>query len=183
MCSTRTPPPLSAERTEPQGTGPGRRRQDSDPADAAELAQELDGLALALEQAGAYIVQRRFSLAEYPRAWRAHQSAVQTWYDKRLMQYPRSVAVTWQITIEQFGAGEIALLRLLAWLAPDPIPLFVLEGESAEAIWREAVALVQQEMPTVAAAGSELREALITLADYNTTWKVKRSDSYEMKYK
>ncbi|MFO1429245.1 MAG: NB-ARC domain-containing protein [Candidatus Competibacteraceae bacterium] len=151
------------ERTEPQGTGPGRRRRDSDPADAIELARELDGLALALEQAGAYIVQRRFSLAEYLQAWRAHQPAVQTWYDARLMQYPRSVAVTWQTTIEQFGAGEIALLRLLAWLAPDPIPLFVLEGEPAEAIWREAVALVQQETLTVADGGGEWLEALITL--------------------
>jgi hypothetical protein len=39
---------------------------------------------------------------------------VQAWHDERLMKYPRSLAVTWQTTLEQLSAGEIALLRLLA---------------------------------------------------------------------
>ena len=99
----------------------GRRKRPTDGSDAATLARELDGLALALEQAGAFIVQRRVGLAEYLRDWRAHVPAVQEWHDARLMQYPRSVAVTWQTTLERLGAGEIALLRLLAWLAPEPL--------------------------------------------------------------
>src|SRR5208282_4717077 len=53
-------------------TARSRRKMAADAVDAAELARELDGLALALEQAGAYIAQRRVSLADYLRDWRAH---------------------------------------------------------------------------------------------------------------
>jgi tetratricopeptide (TPR) repeat protein len=144
----------------------GRRKVATDAADAAELARELDGLALALEQAGAYIAQRRLSLADYLRDWRAHVPAVQGWHDLRLMKYPRSVEVTWQTTVERLGGGEVALLRLLAWLAPEPLPLFVLEGYRAEALWREAVALQQQEGPAVAVSCS-VRDALAGLSDYS----------------
>jgi hypothetical protein len=151
----------------------GRRKQATDAGDAAALARELDGLALALEQAGAFIVQQRFSLAEYLGAWRAQVPAVQEWHDARLMQYPRSVAVTWQTTMERLGAGEIALLRLLAWLAPEPLPLFVLEGEKAGALWLEAVALLRQEAPALAAGSGDLRAALVVLANYSMVgWDV-----------
>jgi hypothetical protein len=131
--------PLELDVLEPQDaaqfllerTARSRRKLPSDTADAAELAHQLDGLAL--EQAGAYIVHRRLSFADYLRDWRAHVPEVQAWHDERLMKYPRSLTVTWQTTLEQLSAGEIALLRLLAWFAPDPVPLFVLEGEQAEA--------------------------------------------------
>jgi hypothetical protein len=83
-----------------------RRRTQTDEADAGELARELGGLALALEQAGAYIVQRRLSLADYLAKWRGHVPGVVEWHDERIMKYPRSVAVTWQTTIDQLGAGE-----------------------------------------------------------------------------
>jgi hypothetical protein len=136
-------------------------------ADAAELAHELDGLALALEQAGAYIVQRRLSFADYLRDWRAHVPEVQAWHDEQLMKYPRSLAVTWQTTLEQLSTGEIALLRLLAWFAPDPIPLFILEGEEAEACWREGIALLQQESPPPVDTAGALPDALATLANFS----------------
>ena len=141
----------------------GRRRLPTDTADAAELAKELDGLALALEQAGAFIGQRRLSLRDYFERWRGHASGVEEWHDARVMKYPRSVAVTWQTTIEQLGAGEVALLRLLAWLAPEPLPLFVLEAEGAEALWQEAVGLLRQVTP----ATGQLFDALATLSNYS----------------
>ncbi|MGH8585350.1 MAG: tetratricopeptide repeat protein, partial [Gammaproteobacteria bacterium] len=123
----------------------GRRKLASDAEDAAALAKELDGLALALEQAGAYIAQQRTSLAEYLTQWRAHLPAVQEWYDERLMHYPRSLAVTWQTTIDQLGACEVAVLRLLAWLAPDPVPMCVFEGTTAEKLCRAAARRVRIE--------------------------------------
>jgi len=144
-----------------------RQRLPTDEADAAELARELDGLALALEQAGAFIAQRRVSLAEYLRDWRAHAPAVQEWHDARLMQYPRSVAVTWQRTMQDLGPGEVALLRLLAWVAPEPVPQFVLEGEQAETLWREAAALLGQESPGLVAASGTIRDAVAMLANYS----------------
>jgi tetratricopeptide (TPR) repeat protein len=48
------------------------------------------------------------------------------------MQYPSSVAVTWQTTVEQLGAAERALLNALACLAPEPVPVLVLENWSVE---------------------------------------------------
>ena len=81
------------------------------------------------------------------------------------MHYPRSLAVTWQTTLDRLGAGEVALLRLLAWLAPDPVPL--LEGEAAEGIWLEAIVLVRQEIPEVRETAGEVRATLTTLANYS----------------
>ena len=54
-------------------TDRSRRKQPDDPAVAAELAEELDGLALALEQAGAFIAHRRQSLSTYLQDWRAEE--------------------------------------------------------------------------------------------------------------
>src|SRR5262249_16067346 len=86
----------------------------TDATDAAELARALDGLPVALEEAGAYIGQRRVSLANYLRDWRQHVPAVQEWHDAQLMKYPRSMAVTWETTMHHMGSGEVALLLLLA---------------------------------------------------------------------
>ena len=144
----------------------GRRKLPTDRADAAQLAQVLDGLALALEQAGAYLVERKLSLADYSERWRSNASGVKEWHDERVMKYPRSVAVTWQTTIEQLGAGEVALLRLLAWMAPEPLPLFVLEGERAEALWQEAVGLTGPD----AAVSGPLFEALATLSKFSMVY-------------
>jgi hypothetical protein len=84
------------------------------------LARELGGLALALEQAGAYIQHLHCALSEYLERWRRQEARVREWFDARLMQYPRSVAVTWETTLTQLDASARALLQLLAWLAPDP---------------------------------------------------------------
>ena len=121
------------ERTQPQSGGRGRLVQPADDAAAAELARKLDGLALALEQAGAYICQKRISLAEYLNRWRSHVADVQIWHD-RTMNYPKSVAVTWQTTLDQLAPDQVVLLNVLAWLAPEPIPLAVLSHLSVESL-------------------------------------------------
>src|SRR5262249_6260419 len=87
-----------------------------------EIAAELDGLALALEQTGAFIAQMRWSLSEYLRRRRAREDKVRAWHDARLMHYPLSLAVTWDITFEQLDGSARALLNFLCWLAPEPVP-------------------------------------------------------------
>src|SRR5262249_1801068 len=78
-----------------------RRAADaSDDAKACELAQQLDGLALALEQAGAFISQMRCSFSDYLQRRHAHEEKVRAWHDPRLMHYPFSMAVTWDTTFE-----------------------------------------------------------------------------------
>ena len=103
-------------------TNTKRRKQADDDALALQLAAELDGLALALEQAGAYIAQRRLGFAQYLEQWQAERDKVLAWYDPRLMQYPKSVAITWQTSVDQLGASARRLLERLAWLGPEPIP-------------------------------------------------------------
>ena len=111
------------ERTETK-----RRKTLADPQEAVALAREMGGLALALEQAGAYVAKNGLSFSEYRQRWESRKAEVLAWYDKRLMNYSRSVAVTWQTTIEELSQSERKLLNILAWLAPEPIPLSLLEG-------------------------------------------------------
>ena len=89
---------------------------------AGQLAGDLGGLALALEQAGAYIATRRLTLAQYRQAWQSQHQQLLEWKDERLMQYPHSVGVTWQTTVEQLSAPARTLLDRLAWLGPEPVP-------------------------------------------------------------
>jgi tetratricopeptide (TPR) repeat protein len=111
------------ERTEQR-----RKKTDVDAEDAAGLAHELGGLALALEQAGAYIDKNRLSFSEYRRRWEETREKVLAWYDERLTKNPSSVAMTWQTTFDQLAQPERKLLNILAWLAPEPIPVLLLEG-------------------------------------------------------
>ena len=105
------------ERTEER-----RRKDPDDPDQARRLAVELGQLALALEQAGAYIARQLLTFAQYLDLWKSKHDAVLTWFNERLMQYPLSVAVTWQTSFDQLTPAGRDLLNLLAWFAPDPIP-------------------------------------------------------------
>ena len=115
------------ERTEQK-----RQKTNTDTGDAAVLARELGGLALALEQAGAYIVKNRLSFSKYRQRWGATREIVLGWYDPRLMNYPSGVATTWQASVDQLAKPERKLLNILAWFAPEPIPVSLLEGVPAD---------------------------------------------------
>jgi tetratricopeptide (TPR) repeat protein len=106
-----------------------RRRPESDDAAMAEAmaVEDLGRLALALEQAGAYISQRRLSLSAYRNQWQRNRQQVLAWNDPRLMQYDRSLATTWLTSYQQVDASARTLLRRLAWLSPEPIPESLLE--------------------------------------------------------
>jgi hypothetical protein len=104
-----------------------RRRAADEAADARTLAIELGQLALALEQAGAYIAHHRLTFAGYLDQWRDRHDRVLEWFDQRLMQYPRSLAMTWQTSVDQLGETARRLLQRLAWFAPDPIPESLLD--------------------------------------------------------
>jgi tetratricopeptide (TPR) repeat protein len=104
-----------------------RRKQAEDAAHAHTLAQELGYLALALEQASAYIALRRLTLADYLVQWRGQRDKVLAWFDPRLMHYPKSVAVTWQTSFDELSEPARRLLQRLAWLAPEPVPESLLD--------------------------------------------------------
>jgi len=101
-----------------------------DASDAQMLARLLDGLALALTQAAAYIFQQRLSIAAYIQRWKAVPAEAILWHDAVKMQYPRSLAITYETSVIQLSPGAQKLFSILAWVAPDPVPLTALEALS-----------------------------------------------------
>src|SRR4029077_20815788 len=80
------------------------------------------------------------------------------------MQYPYSVAVTWQKTFQQLSPTAAAILRLAAFLAPDPIPSEMFEKGAA--IVEEAIGLLCEE--TEQAAGDpSVKDGIAELASYS----------------
>ena len=112
-----------------------RRAAQEDTATALLIGEDLGYLALALEQASAYISQRRLNFAGYRSQWQQRRAQVLAWNEPRLTQYPTSLAITWLTSFEQLGEAARSLLRRLAWLSPAPIPESLLEvpiaGEAA----------------------------------------------------
>ncbi len=85
------------ERTE------GKRVSETDDAvQAGALAEDLGGLALGLEQSGAYIARQRIGFARYLTLWREKRESVLKWFDKSLISYEHDVglAMTWATSVE-----------------------------------------------------------------------------------
>lgn len=112
----------------PERTRDRRRKTPDDDAQARAVAVDLGRLALALEQAGAYIDKYRFTLIDYLAEWYRRRDKVLAWFDERLTQYPMSVAVTWQTSFDSLSEPARQSLRILAWFAPDPIPESLLQA-------------------------------------------------------
>ncbi|MEM7456888.1 MAG: NB-ARC domain-containing protein, partial [Planctomycetota bacterium] len=109
-----------------------RRKTDDDPQLAAGIAEDLGHLALALEQAGAYISKRRMTFDQYRTTWNENREKAIEWFDERVMKYPESVATTWQTTFDQLSEPAQDLLKTLAWFSPEPIPESILESYPIE---------------------------------------------------
>lgn len=125
-------------------TDPTRAKQADDPTLATQIADDLGHLALALEQARAYIATNEISLSQYRQKWETNRLGVLQWYDAQQMQYPASVAITWQTSFAQLSPQAVDLLNRLAWMAPDPIPKTLLavdipdiEPMDMQAAWAE----------------------------------------------
>jgi tetratricopeptide (TPR) repeat protein len=94
---------------------------------AREVAEELGQLALALEQAAAFIAKRRLTFTQYLEEWRSKREEVLKWFDETMTGYPRAVAFTWQASFDQLSEGSRRLLERLAWLAPEKVPESLLD--------------------------------------------------------
>ena len=62
--------------------GRSRRRRRTTRRRRATLARELGGLALGLEQAGAYIATERIGFARYLKLWNENREKVLAWFDR-----------------------------------------------------------------------------------------------------
>ncbi|MGI9182071.1 MAG: FxSxx-COOH system tetratricopeptide repeat protein [Longimicrobiaceae bacterium] len=101
---------------------------DNDRAAAELLADELDDLPLALEQAGAFIETSGSTIAEYRELYREQGKELRG-RRAESAEYPHSVATTYEISIKSLAAEAPAaaeLLNLLAFAAPEAFPLTVL---------------------------------------------------------
>ncbi|MBE7496310.1 MAG: tetratricopeptide repeat protein [Verrucomicrobiaceae bacterium] len=95
--------------------------------DAAALSHELGGLPLALEQAAAYMTDRRIGPGEYLRRYQAHEGAARRFLDSVVQHgggtgYEATVATTWLVTLDQLNPVARTILKLVAWLGVEEIP-------------------------------------------------------------
>ncbi len=100
------------------------RTGDADRRSALELAGELGGLPLALEQAAAYVQASGESLAAYLASFLQRRPELLSRGEPT--GYPGTVATTWRLAFENLqraAPGAVGLLRLLAFCAPEAIPL------------------------------------------------------------
>jgi DNA-binding SARP family transcriptional activator len=121
------------------------RARSTDAAAAAELAEALGDLPLALEQAAAYVEQTGMTL-------RAYSTLFTRSRDQLLLRgapadYRGAVGTTWRLSFDQIQAGPTkgaGLLEVAAYLAPDDLPLSLLaplfDGTDPEIDSADAVA-------------------------------------------
>jgi hypothetical protein len=103
------------------------RTGDADHQAAAGLAEAVGGLPLALEQAAAYIQATGDGLAGYLASFQQRRADLLA--RGELAGYPRTVATTWALAfgqLEESAPGAAGLLRLLAFCAPEAVPLGLL---------------------------------------------------------
>jgi tetratricopeptide (TPR) repeat protein len=128
---------------------------------AFELVQELGGLPLALDQAGAYMEETPASLAGYLDLYRQERSVLLTRRGGLIEDHPESVATTWSLSfeaVERMNPAATDLLRLCAFLDPDAIP---------EELLRVGAAAIGPVLATVAADALRLNLAIEALWRYS----------------
>src|SRR5713226_5877990 len=106
-----------------------------DRAAAERIVREMDGLPLALVQAGAYVEETGCNLADYHRLYATHRKDLLARHSRLLLDYPDTVATTWSLSfqqVEQVNPAAADLLSLCAFLAPDAIPEALLTRGAAE---------------------------------------------------
>jgi tetratricopeptide (TPR) repeat protein len=150
-----------------------RRKTSDDDAQARAVGEDLGQLPLALEQAGAYIDKYRLTFADYLAEWQGQRDKVLTWFDERLMQYPMSVAVTWQTSFDSLSEPARRLLHILSWLAPDPIPESLLQAGGGPFAMENADQ--PKTLPDAREALADLdAHSLVTRADESPLFSVHR---------
>ncbi|MFC8617288.1 FxSxx-COOH system tetratricopeptide repeat protein [Micromonospora purpureochromogenes] len=136
-----------------------RSTRHSERAEIEQLAADLADLPLALSHAGAYLVERgHVTAAEYRRRLAEQPAAV---LGVRALAHPADapVARTWLVTIEAMRADNplsVALLDVMAYLAPEAVPVEVLSRAGADAIAVDDALAVAASYSLIARSGSEV---------------------------
>ncbi len=105
---------------------------------AKALSQLLDGLPLALDQAGAYIEETACSLCGYIERYQRQRVALLQRRGRLGTDHPASVSTTLSLSfekVEQTHPAAADLLHLFAFLDPDAIPEDLLATGASERTW------------------------------------------------
>ena len=146
------------------------RTGDTDRRAALELAGELGGLPLALEQTAAYVQASGGSLAGYLASFLLRRADLLGRGEPT--GHPQTVATTWRLAFEDLehkAPGAAGLLRLLAFCAPEAIPLRLLlrprpglAGRLGEDVAPVLVPLLEDELAAGDAIAALRRYSLIS---------------------
>lgn len=101
---------------------------------AWQISEELGGLPLALDQAGAYLEETGTSLVSYWQIYQQHRADLLEQRRGLVADHPASVATTWSLSFRQIqekSPSAADLLRLCAFLSPDAIPEEVLTASAS----------------------------------------------------
>jgi tetratricopeptide (TPR) repeat protein len=91
---------------------------------AVKISQELGGLPLALDQAGAYLEEIGMDLLSYWQIYQRHQNDLLRKRGGLIADHPEPIATTWSLSFqraEEKNPAAADMLRLCAYLAPDTI--------------------------------------------------------------
>jgi tetratricopeptide (TPR) repeat protein len=142
----------------------GQRTKQPDDADRAkELAEVLGGLALALEQAAAFIRRHGLTFEKYLQRWQDQDARTRKWHNERESHYPTPLATTWEATLQELSPIARNLLNVFCWLAPEPIPPSLLDPERLQAALQTEESATGSEGPSTA----DIEEGLAQLTDYS----------------
>jgi hypothetical protein len=99
---------------------------------AEQVASALGDLPLAVEQAGAWLADSGMTAAAYLTAVHSRTRAILA--EGTPLGYSVPVAATWTVALDGVDAAVVALLRLWAFLGPEPIPTDLTTDEAAAAL-------------------------------------------------
>ena len=134
---------------------------EADQTTARAIVQAMDGIPLALDQAGAYIEETECGLSSYLMLYRKQRAKLLTLRGGFVPGHPEAVTTTWSLAfanVERANPAAVELLRLCTFLAPDAIP---------EEILTEGMPDLGPALQPVAADPFELNLAIGELLKYS----------------
>src|SRR5260370_1627834 len=123
----------------------------------------MDGLPLALEQAGAYIEETGSSLSEYLELFRKQHIELLNWQSQLDLDLDarKTITSTWSLSfekVEQANYAAAELLRFFTFLHPDAIPTEIIS---------KGASFLTPRLQEVATNPIKLHEALGELRKYS----------------
>src|SRR5258708_5104200 len=128
---------------------------------AEAIVNEVDGLPLALDHAGAYIEEIGCSLSQYLSLYRTRQQDLLRQRSALPSLHPEPVATTWSLsfyTIKEANPAAAELLQMCAFLAPDAIP---------EEVFSEGAAVLGPVLGPIAKDAWKFNDALRIVRQYS----------------